>query len=155
MSCACPRQGRPDAAADRATTNALVKLAVSAARHFRIIASINAGDVVALHLPQVVHGEIARKRHGQVVAQRQEFAALIGQIVDQLRIFAVLSRQRLLCIVRRARGVSCGRRCAHGPTDRRAFNSNTGVLMVTAPWCLKVATMTPNTCSRTAIWKGS
>ena len=51
--------------------------------------------MVALDVADRVDGDVARKGHGQVVAQRQRLAALVGQVVDELAVLAVLARQRL------------------------------------------------------------
>jgi hypothetical protein len=69
---------------------ALVELPEPALGHGRVVASVDARDVVSLDVVDGVRGEVARERHGQVVAQRAKLAALVGEVVDELGILAVL-----------------------------------------------------------------
>ena len=70
---------------------ALVKLAISSTAHGRIVSPINFGDLVSLDVLDLVHGNVSGKRNSQVVAQGQNFAALILEIVDQLGVLAVFA----------------------------------------------------------------
>jgi len=50
--------------------------------------------VVALDvLDRRVHGEPACKGNGKVVAQGAEFAALVGEVVDEFAVFAIFARE--------------------------------------------------------------
>lgn len=72
---------------------ALVELAHAALAHHGLVAAVYFCDVVALHVGEAVHGDVARKGDREVVAQRALLAALVVQVVDQLRVLAVLARQ--------------------------------------------------------------
>ena len=97
---------------------ALEKLAI--ATFARLIASIDSADLIALDCLDAVRGDVARKRHSQIVAKSRDLAALIGllcarvrnsgqccvrtyartqartyQVVDELRVFAILAGERV------------------------------------------------------------
>lgn len=54
------------------------------------------GNVVALDVAHAVEREISGEGHGEVVAKGQQLAALVRQVVDELRVLAVLPCKRLL-----------------------------------------------------------
>jgi hypothetical protein len=45
--------------------------------------------VVPLDVSHAVHGQVAREGNREIVAQGQDLAALVGQVVDELCVFAV------------------------------------------------------------------
>ena len=49
----------------------------------------------ALDVAHSVEREVSRERHGEIVPQGQQLAPLIGEVVDQLRVLAVLARKCL------------------------------------------------------------
>ena len=53
------------------------------------------GDVEALDVAHGVQREISRERHRQIVPQGQQLAPLVREVVDELRVLAVLARERL------------------------------------------------------------
>lgn len=75
---------------------ALIKLPVPASGGLRLVAAVHLGDVVALDVAHRAHRQEARKRHGEVVAQTQQLATLVSQVVDKLRVLPVLAGQQLL-----------------------------------------------------------
>lgn len=75
---------------------ALVELPHPSLRNGRLISPVHLGDVVPLHAADVrVHGEPPREGDGQVVAERAQLAALVLEVVDELRVLAVLAREDL------------------------------------------------------------
>lgn len=75
---------------------ALVELTEAASLHLRVITSVHLSDVEALDRRNAVLGHISCEGHGQIVAQREQLAALVLEVVDELALFAVLARERLL-----------------------------------------------------------
>eukprot|EP00053_Salpingoeca_punica_P019448 m.196731 g.196731 ORF g.196731 m.196731 type:complete len:638 (+) comp17654_c2_seq3:2394-4307(+) len=75
---------------------ALVELAVAAFGHLRVVAAVHAGNVVSLEVLDLVLGAVAGKGHRQVIAQSQQLATLVGNVVNQLGVLAVLAREGLL-----------------------------------------------------------
>lgn len=79
-------------------TYALVELSHAALGHGGLIATVDLGDVVALDVLVLlsVHGQEAGKRNSQIVTKRTLLASLVLEIIDQLAVLAVLSRENLL-----------------------------------------------------------
>lgn len=69
--------------------------AKSTARDAHRLMFVYLGNVESLDVADTVQSEVPRERHGQVVAQGQELATLIRQVVDELRVLAVLPCKRL------------------------------------------------------------
>lgn len=61
-----------------------------------VLSSVDLRDMVPPDLLKAMLRDVPRERHRQVVAQRAELAALVGQVVDKLRVLAVLARQNVL-----------------------------------------------------------
>lgn len=72
---------------------ALVEFSVSSLGHVWLISSVDLGDLVPLDILDIFQGHIPGEWHSQIVSEREEFSTLIFEIVDQLRIFSVLSGQ--------------------------------------------------------------
>ena len=77
-------------------THTLVELPVAAPGHGWVVAAVHLGDVVPLDIGDFVHGEVAGEGYREIVPQRQHLTTLVGQVVDQLGILAILPSQRLL-----------------------------------------------------------
>lgn len=76
---------------------ALVELAHAALCHGGLVAAVDLCDVIALDvLDGSVHGEPSGEGDGQIVTQRAQLSTLVGQIVDELAVLAVLARENLL-----------------------------------------------------------
>ena len=86
----CPKTER------QTDTHTLVELPVAAPGHGWVVAAVNFGDVVPLDIGDFVHGEVAGKGYREIVPQRQHLTTLVGQVVDQLGVLAILPSQRLL-----------------------------------------------------------
>lgn len=56
---------------------------------------VHLGNVESLDVTDTVQSEVPREGHGKVVTQGQELATLIRQVVDELRVLAVLPCKRL------------------------------------------------------------
>lgn len=74
----------------------LIKLSVSASRGSWVISSVDLGDMVPLDGRYFIHGQISRERNRQVVPKGQDLAALVLQVVDELRVFTVFACQDIL-----------------------------------------------------------
>eukprot|EP00951_Prasinocladus_malaysianus_P015088 scaffold115330_cov36-Prasinocladus_malaysianus.AAC.1 len=59
--------------------------------HLRLVPPVDPGDVVALDVAHVVQGRVPGKGHREVVAEGEDLAALVRQVVDQLAVLAVLT----------------------------------------------------------------
>lgn len=46
------------------------------------VPAVDSGHVVSLDVGNLVHGDVARKRHRQVIAHGQDLTALVLQVVD-------------------------------------------------------------------------
>ena len=77
-------------------TYTLIKFSVSASAHGRVISPVDLGDLVPLDVLDLVHGDVPSEGDGQVVAEGQDLTTLILQVVDQLRVLAVLASQDFL-----------------------------------------------------------
>jgi hypothetical protein len=71
----------------------LVELAKSAPGYRWLVSPVDSGDLVALNLGHTTHGQPASKWNRQVESQRADFTTLVGQIVHETRILAVLFRE--------------------------------------------------------------
>ena len=59
--------------------------------HLGLVSAVDAGDVVPLDVPEAVEGGVAGKGDREVVPQRQDLAALVCEVVDQLAVLAVFA----------------------------------------------------------------
>ena len=74
----------------------MVELPVSSPAHGWIVSSVDFGDLISLDAGDLSHGHEAGERNGQIIAHRQDLAALVLQVVNQLGILPVFTRQHFL-----------------------------------------------------------
>lgn len=66
-----------------------VELAQSATGYRWLIPPVDLGNLVALNLCKIIHGQPAREWKRQVESQRADFTTLIVKVVDKPRILAI------------------------------------------------------------------
>lgn len=86
-----------------------------------VLSPVHFRNVVPSDLLDALLRNVPRKRHGQVVAQRAQFTTLVRQVVNQLRVLAILARQDFLELedgrvdrdgtVALENGLDCARKC--------------------------------------------
>lgn len=63
-----------------------------------VLSPVDLGDVVPPDLLDAMLRDVPRERHRQVVAQGAELAALVGEVVDELGVLAVLAGEDILAL---------------------------------------------------------
>jgi hypothetical protein len=80
------------------STHRLRELAHAALGHDGAISPVHLSDLpqFGLRVSHAAHGEVARKRHSVVVAQRKLLAPLVFEVENEFRVLAILASEYVL-----------------------------------------------------------